>query len=264
MSGHPSDEAKEQKFQDRLARISRRRFVKAAMFGGVAAVAGFGLKGDAQQNGEKKEFTELTRRCANTKTLLGPETINNLFRVKNFRQVLSEQITNVDPGLRPRVQKIITDLGASTIKLGEMFEKPSSAYSTALVALTEADQDFVLPFLGFGKDDRDNATKFLRTHVSTEKNTFLHEFGGRLFGDLMGPATLLNSLNPWQQRLMQQAIALGILSPGVRAPFTGKNECAELVGGNWRCTGDGAEPEDWCEIGTGGQPTASTDLCSGL
>ena len=102
MTEQEKDEAKSQKFQERLARISRRRFVQAAALGGAAALA----KRDPANAAENQavdprtpmehadmfelrlwnlvDKNDISERCANTMALLLDFEIGKLFHTPLF------------------------------------------------------------------------------------------------------------------------------------------------------------------------------------
>lgn len=270
-------ELKAKKFQARLERISRRRFMRMAMLGGAAVAVGSGC-GDSNKSPTIK-MLDLDTRCRNTRKLFADATINDLFKGKAFKKVLDDHKKNVEndpePKLKEKVKNLSDELGKvkKDTTLRDLFgvDLDDSALKDLKKSLEEANDYFVVPLLALkDKPGRERAVAFLQDDYKTstggkKAQSFVQVFGTTTYGRLMGSDYGINEIqNHWHQHLLREARRIGVLRVEPEVPLDGKGQCAFQDGTAWHCTATGAVPKDWCEITAGGYPSAATNLCDAL
>lgn len=272
------------KFQKRLERISRRRFVKMSLLSGAAAT-GFLTTGSANAqnklgdsdltNAERIPQLDSATRCQNTQNLLKSVKIRDLFAVP-LKTILSTEKAGLSENLQELVT-VVEECLDSEVTLYDFFtEDIIDSFPGLDVALIVAEMGFLVPFRYSDPQTREETKAFLRAKDPFGVRTFMDAFSDYTIPEAI--AIRMDELDFWDQNLAIKATRLGIwrsrpknysanhlaepVSP--KTGFTseqstsGSNECAYQSNGNWHCR---ISPDDKCSIDTLGYPTAGTDIC---
>lgn len=272
MDGQEKDYAKARKFQERLERISRRRFMRMAALGGLTAT-GILSTGDAHALPGDKE------RCDNTRKLIRGKdnkffrtgfTVDEAFRGKRFVEVLESGRENFLPETSEeyiRVTVLIAAIEAAGLGqayLREFFTDNKETTQALIDALDAAEDYFVIPFRQV--TDR-NQAKVLLSDTNPHTALFLAAFGdGHIDHFLRKDRYVIKGSTAGKSNLdiIDDALGVGLFRAkhSKRVYLLGAEECADWVGnpqgGEWVCISmQGGN----CKINQNGQPSATTTLC---
>lgn len=254
MSEQEMDEAKARRFQERLERISRRRFMRMAVaLSGAASFGVFGMHKSVAQ-----VVTDVGDRCRNTRKLLADNTVNEVFKDKKLKVLLREGMTNWR--IPVHLEQLVVDV-INAVKDGDelrdffIVDKISDTvnYPDLKGALDRASEEFSIPFRNHDVD-RDEAAHLL----GGDDAPFLLVFGNHWFGRFLDkPRFRIGSTD---EATLDRAHAAGLLRtlPKDDLVAMGDDECACNSSGSWRCEDSSG---DKCSI-VEGTPTAGSDLCS--